>query len=125
MATATTSTQTVHPEDPIIACPGETPKRVILRLRVHEFDGEGHSWEQYVDAIDTYLIWAGRSTHEYKGDYETRRHFAHIEPFQAPELNQKTFHVILDIEQHSLREANFDHIPHEIYRVRRNEEGGL
>ncbi len=125
MATVTTSTYIFHPETPTIARARETPKRVILRLRVNEFEGDGRNWEQYIDAINTYLIWAGRSIQEYEGDYQTRRHFAHVEPFQAPELNQKTFHVILDIEQHSLRYANFDHIPHEIYRVRRNENGDL
>lgn len=125
MATATTPAHVVHPEHATVACPRKVPKRVILRLRVSEFEGEGHSWEQYVDAINTYLIWAGRPTDEYQGDYQMRRHFAHVEPFQAPELNQKTFHVILDIEQHSLREADFDQIPHEIYRVRRNEDEDL
>ena len=125
MATATMSTQIVHPENSTTAGPEKTPKRVILRLRVDEFEGEGRSWEQYTDAIETYLIWAGRPTHEYEGDYQSRRHFAHVEPFQAPELHQKTFHVILDIDQHSLSEVILDHLPHEIYRVRRNEGGNL
>ncbi len=58
MATAITSTHTLHPENSKIARPGTTPKRVILRLRVSEFEGDGRSWEQYVDAIDTYLVWA-------------------------------------------------------------------
>ncbi len=125
MATVTTPTHILHPKNSRIARPGTTPKRVILRLRVNEFEGDGRSWEQYVDAIDTYLIWAGRPTQEYRGDYQMRRHFAHVEPFQAPEINQETFHIILDIEQRSLPEANFDNIPHEIYRVRRDAEGDL
>ena len=65
---------------------GSTPKRVILRLRANEFEGEGRSWEQHVDAIKAYLVWAGRPTSEYEGDYEKRKHFAHVEPFQALEL---------------------------------------
>lgn len=101
------------------------PKRVILRLRVNEFEGEGRSWEQHIDAIKAYLTWAGRPTSEYAGAYETRKHFAHVEPFQAPELKQTTFHVILDIEQRSLNRPNFDVLPHEIYRVRRDEKGTL
>ena len=102
------------------------PKRVILRLQVNEFEGEGRSWEQHVDAIQAYLTWAGRPTSEYdEGPYETRKHFAHIEPFQDPELQQTTFHVVLDIEQDMLNELNFDTVPHEIYRLRRNEEGKL
>ena len=101
------------------------PKRVILRLRVDEFEGEGRSWEQHVDAINAYLTWAGRSTSEYEGAYETRKHFAHVEPFQAPELKQTSFHVILDMEQRSLDRPNFDNLPHEIYRVRRDDSGTL
>ena len=62
---------------------------------------------------------------EYEGEYEMRKHFAHVEPFQAPELNQTTFHVVLDIEQHLLNEPNFDTLPHEIYRMRRDKEGNL
>jgi hypothetical protein len=102
------------------------PKRVILRLRVNEFDEDGHSWEEHVDAIKAYLIWAGRLASEYEGPFEMRKHFAHVEPFQPYDLPQPTtFHVILDIEQHSLENPNFDDVPHEIYRVRRNKEGNL
>lgn len=102
-----------------------TPKRVILRLRVNEFEREGHSWEEHVDAIKAYLVWAGRSASEYEGDFQKRKHFAHVEPFQAPELNQTTFHVIIDMEQESLESPNLDDVPHEIYRVRRDKEGNL
>lgn len=120
MAIKTISADNVHLKDPAVARPGKEPRRVILRLRVNEFEGEGCGWEQFVDAIETYLVWAGRPKKEYRGDYQTRTHFAHVEPFQAPELNQTTFHVVLDVEQHSLAEVNFDLLPHEIYRVRRN-----
>ena len=109
---------TVAPSDPY-------PKRVILRLRVDEFEGEDRSWELHVDAIKAYLTWAGRSTSEYEGPYETRKHFAHVEPFQAPELNQTASHVILDMEHRSLERPNFDSLPHEIYRVRRDDSGTL
>ena len=101
------------------------PKRVILRLRVNEFEGEGRSWEQHIDAIHTYLTWAGCSTSEYEDPYETRKHFAHVEPFQDPELKQRTFHVILDMEQNMVSKPKLDTLPHEIYRVRRNTEGNL
>ena len=112
MATTTALTHITHPQNSITACPEQIPKRVILRLRVQEFEGEGRSWDQYVDATETYLIWAGRSPREFDGDYRTGRHFAHVEPFQDPELNQTTFHVVLDIEQHSRREASLEHVPH-------------
>lgn len=124
-AIVTTPTKPVDFVDSAHACSENDPKRVILRLRVDKFEGDGRSWEQYVDAIRAYLIWAKRPIDEYEGDYETRRHFAHVEPFQAPELNQKTFHVILDMEQHALDQTDFDCLPHEIYRVRRNDKGDL
>ena len=102
------------------------PKRVILRLRVNEFDEDGHSWEEHVDAIKAYLIWAGHLASEYEGPFETSKHFAHVEPFQPHDLPQPTsFHVILDMEQHSLKDPNLNGVPHEIYRVRRNQEGNL
>jgi hypothetical protein len=102
------------------------PKQVILRLRVDGFEGEGRNWEQYVDAIQAYLTWAGRPMSEYdSGPYETRKHFTHVEPFQDPELQQTTFHVVLDMEQDMLNEPNLDTIPHEIYRVCRDKEGNL
>jgi len=61
----------------------------------------------------------------YDDPYEPRKHFAHVEPFQAPELNQRIFHVVLDMEKDILFKHDFDIIPHEIYRVRRNTEGHL
>ena len=106
-------------------CSDHGPKRVILRLQVNEFEGNDRNWEQHVDAIKAYLVWAGRPMSEYVGEYETRKHFAHVEPFQVPELKQTTFHVILDIEQHLLNGPDFDTLPHEIYRVRRDNEGNL
>ena len=99
----------------------QQPKRVILRLRVDEFEGEGQSWQQHVDAITAYLAWAGRSPSE----YEEGKHFAHVEPFQAPELRQTTFHVVLDIDQHLVIELNLNNILHEVYHVRRGTDGTL
>ena len=125
MATPTTSPTFATSMSPTTTNPENRPKRVILRLRVNEFEGDGRSWEQHIDAIKAYLIWAGRTASEYEGGHETRQHFAHVEPFQAPELNQTTFHVVLDMEQHMLNEPDFDTLPHEIYRVRRDKEGSL
>src|SRR5271167_1915078 len=102
MATTTASTTATASID---AESTPRPKRVILRLRVNEFDEDGHGWEEHVDAIKAYLIWAGRSASEYEGPFETRKHFAHVEPFQPYDLPQTTiFHVILDMEQHSLKD---------------------
>lgn len=105
--------------------PGTLPKRVILRLRVNEFEGKGHSWEDHVDAIQAYFRWAGLAMSEFEGEHATKQYFAHVEPFQALEVKQKTFHVILNIQQQPLDEVNFDIIPHEVYRVRRNLDGDL
>jgi hypothetical protein len=123
---ATTTASTAAAIASIDAKTTPKPKRVILRLRVNEFDEDGHSWGEHVDAIKAYLIWAGRLASEYEGPFETRKHFAHVEPFQSYDLPQPTtFHVILDMEQHSLENPNLNDVPHEIYRVRRNQEGNL
>ena len=72
---------------PTTTIPENRPKRVTLTLRVNEFEDEGRSWEQHIDAIKAYLVLAGRTASEYEGAYETRPHFAHVEPFQAREVN--------------------------------------
>ncbi|XTI93109.1 hypothetical protein V2W45_1429075, partial [Cenococcum geophilum] len=93
------------------------PKRVILRLRVNEFTGRDYS--EYIDAIKAYLAFAGRST----DDLEFWKHHAHIEPFQAPEVNQISFHITMDMEKDTPNPPTIQELPHEIYRVRRNKEG--
>lgn len=95
------------------------PKRIILRLRVDEFEGAGRSWEQYCDAIAAYLDWAGRPKEEFKVD-NSGKHYAHVEPFQAVGVPQTTFHVVLDMEQSLLSMPNLDDVPHEVYQVRRD-----
>ena len=50
-------------------------KYVILRLRVNEFSGWDYS--KYIDAINIYLVFAGRLTN----DLEFRKHYAYIKPF--------------------------------------------
>jgi hypothetical protein len=95
------------------------PKRVILRLRVNEFTGRDPS--EYTDAIKAYLAFAGRPT----DDSEFRKHHSHIQPFQAPEVNQISFHITMDMEQDTANPPNIQELPHEIYRVRRNKEGKL
>lgn len=95
------------------------PKRVILRLRVNEFSGRDYS--EYIDAINAYLVFAGRST----DGLEFRKHHAHIEPFQSPEVNQTSFHITMDMEGDSANPPNIQELPHEIYRVRRSKEGEL
>lgn len=99
-------------------------RRVILRLRVNEFDGNGRGWEDHIDAIQAYFKWVGL-----QDEHATNGYFAHVEPFQGTELQQKTFHVVLDIQpdiqQQMLDHVNFDSIPHEVYRVRRKFDGEL
>lgn len=95
------------------------PKRAILRLRVNEFDGRSST--EFDHAIMAYLKSAGRPVDE----IQKRIHHSHIEPFQPPELNQKSFHIVLDIEKDMLREPNLETVEHEVHRVRRAEDGTL
>ncbi|KAH8587965.1 hypothetical protein B0O99DRAFT_601169 [Bisporella sp. PMI_857] len=96
-----------------------SPKRVILRLRVSDFEGRRSS--EYTDAIKAYLLFARRPTSE----DEVKKHYPHIEPFQSPELQQTSFHIIIDVEKHMVNDGEFRDLPHEIYRIRRNEQGAL
>ena len=95
------------------------PKRVILRLRVNQFEGRGTS--EYDDAVKAYLTFAKRPTSE----LATNKHYAHIEPFQDPEIPQTSFHIILDMEKDMLEDPDLQNLPHEIYRIRRDDRGIL
>jgi len=90
------------------------PTRVILRLKVKDFTGGDPT--EYNDAIISYLIFAGRSPAE----VQENRHTIHIEPFQDPELNQTSFHIILDIGKNSASKLNLQDVPHKLYRVTRD-----
>jgi hypothetical protein len=82
------------------------PKRVILRLRVNQFEGRDTS--EYDDAIKAYLTFAKRPTSELAAN----KHYAHIEPFQDPKIPQTSFHIVLDIEKDMLEGSNLQNLPH-------------
>lgn len=87
------------PKSPVLreptlpAGPEPRPKRVILRTRVRDFDEPRYSWFAYPATVEKYLSWAGRSV----TDYKERKRNVFVEPFQDPELNQRHFHIIIDI----------------------------
>ena len=95
------------------------PKRVILRLRVNQCEGRDTS--EYDDAIKAYLTFAKRPSSELAAN----KHYAHIEPFQDPDIPQTSFHIILDMEKDMLEGSNLQNLPHEIYRIRRDDQGIL
>ncbi|KAJ9301884.1 hypothetical protein DTO271G3_750 [Paecilomyces variotii] len=95
------------------------PKRVILRLRVSDFDNHGPA--ELDRAIMAYLSSAGRSVNE----LSQRIHHSHIEPLQSPEMKQKSFHIVLDIEKDMLKDPDFEQLEHEVHRVRRARDGTL
>jgi hypothetical protein len=95
------------------------PKRVVLRLKVGDFDSRPPS--EFDNAIKAYLLYAGHPTNQ----HEMSKHYAHIEPFQSPELQQTSFHIILDMEKGMVAEGGLQNLPHEIYRVRRTEQDTL
>jgi hypothetical protein len=76
------------------------PKRVIPRLRMNQFEGRDTSG--YDDAIKAYLTFAKRPTSELAAN----KHYAHMEPFQDPEIPQTSFHIILDMEKDMLEGSN-------------------
>lgn len=60
-----------------------------------------------------YIAFAEHYINELKED----KHYAHIKPYQASELQQRSFHIILDIEKDLLNSPNIQKLPHEIYHV--------
>lgn len=95
------------------------PKRVILRLRVNEFDGRNPT--EFDRAIMAYLASAGRPVDE----LTQRIHHSHIEPLQPPEMKQRSFHIVLDIEKDMLSDPEFETVEHEVHRVHRAKNGTL
>ncbi|KKZ61747.1 hypothetical protein EMCG_03695 [[Emmonsia] crescens] len=93
------------------------PKRVILRLRVNEFDGRDST--EFDSTIKAYLTSAGRPVDE----FHSRIHHSHIEPFQPLEMKQTSFHIVLDIEKDMLRDPDLGEVQHEVHRVRRDMDG--
>jgi hypothetical protein len=54
-------------QKPILpAAPEPRPNRVILRMRVREFDEPRYSWFAYPATIEKCLSWAGRFVTDYK-----------------------------------------------------------
>ncbi|EER45171.1 conserved hypothetical protein [Histoplasma capsulatum H143] len=95
------------------------PKRVILRLRVNEFDGRNPT--EFDRAIMAYLASAGRSVDE----LTQKIHHSHIEPLQPPEMKQRSFHIVLDIEKDMLSDPDLERVEHEVHRVHRAKNGEL
>lgn len=95
------------------------PRRVILRLRVDDFDGQDAL--SPTEAISEYMVFAGRSSTE----LQEKRNYAHIEPFQSPELRKTSFHIMLDMEKDLVDNPDLTRLPHEMYRVRRDVHGKL
>lgn len=95
------------------------PKRVILRLRVNEFDGRNPT--EFDRAIMAYLASAGRPVDE----LTQKIHHSHIEPLQPPEMKQRSFHIVPDIEKDMLSDPDFERVEHEVHRVHRAKNGTL
>jgi len=100
--------------------PESGPNRVILRMRVKDFDGN-YSWFTYPTAVKTYLSWVKRSV----TDYEDMKHNVYVEPLQDPEVNQRKFHIVIDFYALSSSVQDFGKVHHEIFLMRRDEEGEL
>lgn len=98
----------------------EHPNRIILRMRVQDFDGE-YSWFSYPTAVETYLSWAGRSV----TDYKERKHNVYVELLQDSEVNQRHFHIVIDFYSLSFDVQDFNQVHHEIFRMKRDAEGEL
>ncbi|KEQ95853.1 hypothetical protein AUEXF2481DRAFT_693609 [Aureobasidium subglaciale EXF-2481] len=70
--------------------------------------------------VKTYLRWVG-----YSDEIEGQRHFIHAEPFQQSELQPKRLYVFIDIDYKSFVNLNISLAQHEIYAIKRNDDGQL
>lgn len=98
----------------------DQPKRVILRLRYGDFDEDDDG--SHTEAIETCFAAIGSKVEECnpKG-----RHVAHVEPRQQyiEGHPQASFHVTLDMEKDAIENPNMAELPHEIYSIRRQDDG--
>jgi hypothetical protein len=88
---------------------------------VKDFDSGDFSWFNYPSAVEAYLKWSNRPIEDYR---RAKKHNIFVEQFQAPELKQKNFHVILDLNCRSYKVENMDSVHHEVYEVRRDGKNG-
>lgn len=96
--------------------PPSVPTRVILRMRVKDFDNESYSWFDSESAVEAYLSWAKRPLSE----YQERKHGIFVELHQDLEVQQKWFHVLLDLNALLFEVKNMNEVHHEIYEVKRD-----
>ncbi|KAJ0423533.1 hypothetical protein BJY00DRAFT_278677 [Aspergillus carlsbadensis] len=114
-----------EPSEPRTSTPapapaGETersPKRIILRLRVQDFETSPPT--DFNRAMIAYLESAGRS----RDELSAGKCRSHIEPFQDPELRQRSFHIVLDRDKDEFDNPDLEAVEHEVYRVRRAKDG--
>lgn len=88
-------------------------KRVILRLREADINPN-----DIYEPVRLYLEKRGRSATELEAD----RHFIHVQP-PNPDILQSDpkIHIIIDLEKDKFC-GDLDHdFPHEIYRIRRQD----
>jgi hypothetical protein len=108
------------PETTQPTVPESRPNRVILRLRVSDFE-KPFQWYGYPTAVEAYLSWAGRSV----TDYRERKHNVFVEPLQDPELRQTKFHIIIDFYPLSFDVQDLDRVHHEIFLIKRDDKDEL
>ncbi|OJJ45672.1 hypothetical protein ASPZODRAFT_17124 [Penicilliopsis zonata CBS 506.65] len=77
--------------------------------------------DEFDNAIKAYLASANRPVDE----AEQGIHYPHMEPFQSPDLQQKSFHIVPDIEKDMLDDADLGNTEPEVHRVRRHKDGTL
>lgn len=96
--------------------PVTTPKRIILRIRpILDNPYEDNNYLEYIYAFLRYCgpeRWDPTTSH-------CKRHFDHIQQSSAIE----PWHIILDMEKDKFSGSDFDHLPHEIYKVERRQTG--
>ena len=89
------------------------PKRVVLLFKMGEFDQ---------DIVQAFLRYSARPETE----YFTEKLAIHLDPGrQEHEAAKYLAHLVIDIDADRLQAPNLTSLPHEIYKVRHNEDGQM
>ncbi|KAL6716099.1 hypothetical protein ACLMJK_005665 [Lecanora helva] len=98
-------------------------RRIILRLRVNEFNGPSRIWAHHQEALQAYFKWA--ELEEFERQEGKNNFWTVVQPIQDADVGQRSFHVIVDIHYGSPGDPSVKSIPHELYAVRREPDGEL
>jgi hypothetical protein len=88
-------------------------KRVVLLFKLQSDNG---------DIIRAFL----RHSHLPESEYEEHKHYTHLDPERwERDYTRYTAHIVIDMNEGSIKSPDVSTLPHEIYKVKLSESGDL